>query len=69
MISLSVVSFKELITACVEAMNAVGGTWWGTWVDRKRYPTELRLVGDGFFASSLSTSPVSWSLVRSLAWT
>jgi hypothetical protein len=39
----------ELITACVEAMNAVGGTWWGTWVDRKRYPTELRLVGGRLF--------------------
>jgi hypothetical protein len=34
----------ELITACVEAMNAAGGTWWGSWVDRKTYPTVLRLV-------------------------
>jgi hypothetical protein len=34
----------ELITACVEAMNAVGGTWRGSWVDRKKYPPELRLI-------------------------
>lgn len=34
----------ELVTACVDAMNAIGGTWFGCWVDRDSYPTELQLV-------------------------
>jgi hypothetical protein len=34
----------ELVTECVAAMNAVGGTCRGCWVNRKIYPTELRLV-------------------------
>jgi hypothetical protein len=34
----------ELITVCVEAMNAVGGTWWGGWVNRETYPTDLQLI-------------------------
>ena len=38
-----------LVTACVEAMNAVGGTWWGCWVCRDEYPTELQLLEGDLF--------------------
>lgn len=34
----------ELIIASVKAINSLGGTWFGCWVDRGKYPRELQLV-------------------------
>jgi hypothetical protein len=34
----------ELVVDCVNAMNELGGTWWGSWVDRDAYPTDLQLI-------------------------
>jgi len=48
-------------------MNAAGGTWWGSWVDRKTYPTVLRLVeGQPFRVESkhLAGFMVSSALAR-----
>lgn len=41
---LSVEECVELVAASVKAMNSLGGMWFGCWVDRSRYPRELRLL-------------------------
>jgi hypothetical protein len=50
--ALSLDDCQSVLFECVEAMNRISATWWGGWVDRERYPTELRLVECEQFAVS-----------------
>jgi hypothetical protein len=34
----------ELVAASVKAMNGLGGTWFGCWVNRDKYPRTLQLA-------------------------
>jgi hypothetical protein len=38
----------EMLLQCTARMNGIGASWWGAWIDSRRYPKDLRLWGKPF---------------------